>query len=565
MSGSNFNITSRLALTHTSNVVDIYQTSDWGTLETAPDGEQRVKLANATSYMIHADHTIPLMWMPEIPSPEQFAIIDFRFINSSILLLCEAGDTAGAPAQIWGRNMGALLVQVGNFVDTGNSEAGLVTTLFDLVGVDANSLIAMQFTLIFGFKAAGRTVDVFHDHTDSLFQDNVGGFVVRQTSAVASDNLVRAVTFRHSTGVAFTKPVYAFLGAPNSNQVGNSTIDLLSGQDFLYLDAGLSSSTEIVANPYAGAADGDFFAVSTPIAITTQAADDTAFASVAAGAAGFSVITFATIQDFTRGQIVLVDGDVGSTYDGLQTITAVSDNQMSFTINVTFIATDTGFFRMVKHTVASHPFVRDATIVITDTTNNGTFALLRETDTTFNTPDLFTAGDLIGTATSNPLNEGTVGVKTLSNGAQADSLAIGAIQAIGNSTATVISTINTWVDLNLNAIAVVSGNNSRYTLTNTTTGEGRYDDVNPIHPTLVASISCASTGGSQEFEFRAVLNGSPTSDAVVASAEIGSDTINVVLEAPLDLVQNDLFRVQVQNIDGTSNITIKNITTQVKI
>ena len=96
MSGSGFNITTRIPNTHTSNVVDIFQTSDWGTLETAPDGEQRVKLANATTYLIHVDHTIPLMWMPEIPTPEQFAIIDFRFVNSSVLLFCEAGDTAGA-------------------------------------------------------------------------------------------------------------------------------------------------------------------------------------------------------------------------------------------------------------------------------------------------------------------------------------------------------------------------------------------------------------------------------------------------------------------------------------
>ena len=555
----------RQFMTHTTNIVDIYDTSDWGTLELAPDGEMRVKLANATTYKIHADHTIPLMWMPEIPTPEQFAIIDFRFVNSSILLFCEAGDTAGAPAQIWGRNMGALLVQEGNFVDTANSEAGLVTTLFDLVGVDANSLLALQFTLIFGFKACGQTVDVFHDHTDSLFQDNVGGFVVRQTSAVASDNLVRAVTFRHSVGVAFDKPVYSFMGSPNTNQIVNSTIDLLPNQDFICLDSALASATEIVANPYPGPAKGDFFSVSTPIAITTQAADDTAFASVVAGAAGFSVIQFSTIQDFTRGQTVLIDGDTGSTYDGLQVITAVSDDQKEFTINVTFIATDSGNFRMVKHTVASHPFVRDSTIVITDTTNNGTFQLLRETDTSFNTPALFAAGDLVGTATSNPLNESDVGVKTLSNGAQRDSVAVGAMMAIANSAATTIATINTWTDLNLNALAAESSNNSRYTLTNTTTGELRYDDVNPIGSTLTASISAASTGGSQEFEFRAVVNGSPTVDAVVASVEVGSDTIAIPLEVPLSLVQNDLVRIQVQNIDGTSDITIKNVTSQIKI
>lgn len=557
MSGSNFNINDRIPLTHNANQVDIYQTSDWGVLETAPDGEQRVKLANATTYLIHADHVIPLMWMPEIPTPEQFAIIDFRFVNSSVLLFCEAGDTAGAPAQIWGRRMGALLCQEGNFVDIANSEAGLVTTLFDLVGVDANSLLALQFTLIFGFKKSGHTVNVFHDHTDSLFQDNVGGFVVRQTADVASDNLVRAVTFRHGVGVAFTKPVYSFIGAPNTNQIVNSTIDLLPNQDFINLDSALNSATEIVGNPYPGAAKGDFFSESVGIAIVSQSAADIAITSFESGGTGKTRANFAAIVDLTIGQTILIADEAA--YDGLQVITDVDDDQMGVVFDVAFSTSGAGTVKRVQHNVASHPFVRGETIVVTDTVNNGTFEILSEDDLTFFTATAFTAGDTAGTATNNPLDETTVGVKTLSNGAQEDSKAIGSMHSIDNAVATVIAAADTWTDLNLNAGAAAGSTQERFTLTNTTTGEQRYDDVNPIRAFILASISCISVGGTQEFEFRVVVNGNPVSDAIVTSAEIGGDATNMSLLAPVTLVTNDLIRVQVQNTDGTSNITIQNI------
>lgn len=147
----------------------------------------------------------------------------------------------------------------------------------------------------------------------------------------------------------------------------------------------------------------------------------------------------------------------------------------------------------------------------------------------------------------------------------ATDVVVGAMMAAGNSTTTTIATQNTWTDLNLNAIAASSSNNSGWTLTNTTTGEQRYDNATAIKPTLIASVSGESSGAPQEFEFRVIVNGSPTSDAIIASSDFGAGALSIILQAGLSLSQNDLVRIQVQNIDGVSNITIKNISVQVKI
>ena len=542
-----------------SNTVHVFDTADWGSLETAPDGEQRVKLVDGTTYMIHATHVMPMVWMPEIPDPTQFNVINFDFVNASIELLCEAGDTAGAPAQIWGRNMGGLLVKDGIFVDIADSENGLKTTLFDCVGAVSNSIIAFQFSVAFGFKRAGNLVNMFWNVDDCLFEDNLGGITCFISSGFRVDNLIRVTTFRSSPGFAMEKPAMSFMGIPNTNQVAHCTVDLQSGEDFVYLDSALVSSSEIVGNPYPGPASGDFFAESEAIAITDQAADDVAFASVAAGDPGFSVITFASIQDFTVGQTVLVDGDTGSTYDGLHEITAVSDDQKSFTIEVTFVATDTGNFRMVKHTVASHPFVRNATIVITDTSNNGTFAILRETDTSFNTPALFAAGDLVGTATSNPLGVDTVGVKTLSNGAQQDSKAIAFGYVNGNASATTI-TDGVYAAINSTGMSE-DASTSRFTLTTPATGLWTYNDVNPLNGFLTANIWATKAGSTADYRFALSINGAiPVfASAPYGPMEIKTTKVGISVTFAVSIEQNDTVQIMSAG-DGTGdNLTVTDL------
>lgn len=133
------------------------------------------------------------------------------------------------------------------------------------------------------------------------------------------------------------------------------------------------------------------------------------------------------------------------------------------------------------------------------------------------------------------------------------------VVVVDNSTATVISTIDTWTDLNLNATAVAGSNIELWTLTNTTTGEARYDGIMPLNGINDTTISAISSGGSQKFKFRYVVNGLPLADGVEIPMELSAETKNLTLRAPLSVVTNDLVRIQVKNVDGTSNLVIEDL------
>lgn len=154
-------------------------------------------------------------------------------------------------------------------------------------------------------------------------------------------------------------------------------------------------------------------------------------------------------------------------------------------------------------------------------------------------------------------------VNTTNVAAVPDSKNIGSFVCNNNATATTIGAANTWTDLNLNASAVAASNIEQWSLTNTTTGELTYNGMSDFAGSLLASISCFSTGGSQEFQFRVVKNGAVLTDGVISSVEIGADTANVGLVVPITAVETDTIRIQVQNIDGTSDITISFISVEI--
>jgi hypothetical protein len=144
------------------------------------------------------------------------------------------------------------------------------------------------------------------------------------------------------------------------------------------------------------------------------------------------------------------------------------------------------------------------------------------------------------------------------------SRSIGSYYVVNNAVTTTISTINTWTDFNLGGNAQPASNIERWTLTNTTTGELRYDGLEHFEGDIFASFSSVSVGGSQEFQIRAVKNGLELPDPIISSRETGGDTGNQSYLAPVTADTGDLFRLQVQNIDGTSNMTFKNVSVAIR-
>jgi hypothetical protein len=133
---------------------------------------------------------------------------------------------------------------------------------------------------------------------------------------------------------------------------------------------------------------------------------------------------------------------------------------------------------------------------------------------------------------------------------------IGSVISGENAVETVIATQGVFVDFNLNALAVAGSNIALWSLSDSTTGELTYNGLSPFTGSLTASISASSMGGANEFHFRAVKNGAPLSDAVLAGRQIANTIGSITLIAPITVDPGDTIRLQVENDDGTSNITI---------
>lgn len=140
---------------------------------------------------------------------------------------------------------------------------------------------------------------------------------------------------------------------------------------------------------------------------------------------------------------------------------------------------------------------------------------------------------------------------------------LGSYVVDSNTTTTTITDTQTWTDLNLNSLAIIGSNSNRFTLTNSTTGELTYIGNEPLSATVSYTLSAVSSGGSQEFWFRAVKNGVELDDVFTSRVELGADLLVAVVSSPITLVKNNTIRPQVWNEDGTSNVVISTISTEV--
>jgi hypothetical protein len=155
------------------------------------------------------------------------------------------------------------------------------------------------------------------------------------------------------------------------------------------------------------------------------------------------------------------------------------------------------------------------------------------------------------------LDEKDPRVELTDSSGQKPSMNIGSVIVNGNLVPTDILTINTWTDLNLGGMAVAGSNIELWDSVDAATGELRYIGLEPFFGTLIAAMSLVTVGGARTFHFRVVKNGAPLPDAVVAARQVGTVVGSATLLAPVTAVTNDLFRVQVQNVDNASDIEIR--------
>jgi len=159
----------------------------------------------------------------------------------------------------------------------------------------------------------------------------------------------------------------------------------------------------------------------------------------------------------------------------------------------------------------------------------------------------------------------TPGVGVLNIGGVPNSKSIGSWTVQGNLEPTSIADPNEWTNFNFDASVVETSSNERFTITNTTTGELRYDGLKDFEGGLFCTISGFGSGGASEYQFRAVVNGIPLTPISILSANEMTGTMSsTALLSDIPLSTNDLIRIQVQNVSNDSNFTGKFVTARIQ-
>lgn len=516
MSGSNFNITNRIAKPkNPSREIDLFSAADFGPLTLAPDGSMRATLKENTTYHIHDTFIWPLLLMPKVASPGAFAFTTFTSFATSFNNIL-VNDTS-API-IWGRDISAINFQFLSVIDISNGGTGRGVDFIDLVGGNGNlSVLAAGPFAFVNLKSCANLVDVglFYNDKSQTF-GNEAGFTLRITPENAAQGQSHLIASLRFVGNALApinrRPEVTYIGSVNEAVVNGNLVTLgLSGNSFVHIDSGTTEGNyNILGQSYRGGTSGKFFRPDEVEAITTQAADNINIIAVDDSFVAPGVdttINFASIVDFIRGQVILLSGNADTNLNASHTIVRVADDQLSFDVANVFSPGAGGALNMVKHTVANCKFARDETITVTDTSNDGTFQVLRQTDTTFNTPDIFDGADVIGTATSTGKTQKTLGVICDANGAQPDSKIVASASSNGQSTASAAPVIDVYTAIDFGTVALGTIS-ERVTLTDVSLMIFTYNGEAPVTLKISGPLNVnLDSGGSRDFRIAPAVNG----------------------------------------------------------
>jgi len=355
---------------------------------------------------------------------------------------------------------------------------------------------------------------------------------------------------------------------PNTRVTDLDNLTLVAGasESAISLDPNLDGRAVIVDTTLNGSTL--FFAAGATGSITAFA--DAAFASESitsvSDSSGVARFNFSAPPTLFVGQEVTISGYVTNTdynVTGVITATGAGFLEISSVVFGTDEAGGSFLSDTVTVTSATHGLSDGQTLLITDTIEyNGGAAIYNAQTNTYQINRAFAATET-GTWDTGSLDESDPRVDAASNTGQKPSMNIGSVIANDVGVTTTIAAVDTWTDFNLGGLAVAGSNIELWTVVDADTGELRYDGLEPLFGSVIATISAISQGGAQEFHFRAVKNGSPLPDGVVAAREIGGIQGSLTLLAPVTVVTGNLIRLQVQNVTGTFDIDINFLSVQV--
>lgn len=543
------NTTDRLPSGVATNSIDVYDMNDFP----APSAGV-ITLVTGTQYIIKA----PLSTSDRFEFPA-LSDIEMKWENASFNMLTYTGTdtlfTTAAPI------IGFTLNDANIF--TSDSSA----RIYNMTGASPFSFIIVRNSIFAAFDNIGTWSDFSFSQTlQSQYSGWTGGLTATDVGQFAFDR-----TGLISGGIPFTTAIRIEGFKTTRLLIDVIAVNMPEGE-FLFIDPDIESNA--VADINGCLLTGGI----TNFFESGNTGNITLFADASFGATTITGVSNAGAGEpaefsFTPGPTLHVDQEVvisgftgGNTiYNGTFRITVVVAAGL-YQTGVAFNSTATGSFlsNTVTVTSATHGFSAGQALLIEGTIGyDGGTSIFDIQTNTFRINRSFDTAETVGNWNTGSLTETEPRMFVVNNGVQADSAILGSIIRTNNSTATVISAANVWTDLNLNSLAIQSSSTERFTIIDNDTGETRYDGVNPFNGSAVASISGISSGSAQEFQFRVVVDDNPLSDGVISAVELGGSTGLAALVVPVTLTTGQRVRVQVQNIDGTSNIVVKQLTMEI--
>lgn len=442
-----------------------------------------------------------------------------------------------------------LVFDHANITCTGNG-----AQVFDITGGDltiTNSQITMTGTgTTFGVVTDAEEICinylVLNGQTDGLTIQNIDGLNMQQV-IMAGDQTGSNALITILGVVNFTVNTNGLIMAPGTNE----SIFFIDPTVEVQID--IHNTTDLGIN--------GFFKVGTtgPIASFTDVATGTTAATVTdnSGAALFND----TSHGLVVGETVVHTTFTESSYNGTFVVTTADAN--TYEVGLSYVSDDSGLFETTTTQVndVGHGLSNGQTLSIFGTVNfGGGYKIFDAQTDTFEITlgKTFPGSETTGNWDTSSLDQQSKFISAMFNGASRDSHSIADVVIGSNAVETVISTQNTFVDLNLNNSAAISTITSRFVLTNPDNGEVRYDGLHTETFVVRGLVAASSAGGGQRFNFRLLQNGSelPTPDNVDVPIVIGSSLSSAPIDWPVVANPGDLFRIQVENADGTSNVTI---------
>lgn len=368
------NVFDRLAAQRSSTLLqEIFTADDWPALVLAPDGVMRSPLELGKTYLVHADMTIPRMWIPPAIESIEFHLIEIVAGVSNPLLLVDGDSTP----HIWGRDIGSLHFRNLSVIDVSNAGVGRGSVLFDLVGGTSLSFLVHRFSSIASFKSAGKLVDLGAASELLSIVDCDEGLTTIYTGVEVSVGLTTTqLLFSQPSGLPALKPAWCLMGELGKSQFAVGTLDNNPGDSSFCIDSTSTGSFALSGNTFE-TNNGFFFRPDVNLAITAMSASNKSITSFSAQA--HLVLTVAaglTGSNFSLGAVrhQFAVGDIGThstfsegTYNGSKTITKIVDPFVYEVSGTAFVATDSGTITHDLATVCASTgsgFTRGQTILL---------------------------------------------------------------------------------------------------------------------------------------------------------------------------------------------------------